>query len=165
MLVVVIVAVATGIGFSSDGVIAGVIGGIIGALIGWALWAGITYIIGTTLFRTPQTKADWGELARTLGFAQSPGVLKVFGFIPILGPLLFLIVSIWQLVAMIIAIRQALDYTSTWRAIGVAVVGLVPYVIPHRHPSVDPLTSHYPCWNHRAKQGGAPAPLMWFDKQ
>ena len=66
-------------------------------------------------------------MARTLGFAQSPGIFKVVGFIPVFGPLVFAIASIWQLVAMVVAIRQALDYTSTWRAIGVAVVGFIPY--------------------------------------
>ena len=64
-------------------------------------------------------------MARTLGYAQSPGVLKVFGVIPAVGPAVFTLVSIWVLVAMVIAIRQALDYTSTWRAAGVALIGFV----------------------------------------
>ena len=68
-------------------------------------------------------------MARTLGFAQSPGVFKVFGFIPVLGPLIFFLASIWQLVTMITAIKHALDYTSVWRAIGVALIGFIPYVI------------------------------------
>ena len=76
-----------------------------------------------------ETDANWGQLARTLGFAQSPGVLKVFAVIPGIGPLVFVLVSIWQLAAMVIAIRQALDYTSTWRAIGVAVVGFIVYAV------------------------------------
>ena len=93
------------------------------------VWAWITYFIGTTIFRTPQTEADWGQLARTLGFAQSPGVLKVFGVVPVIGPVIFGLVFVWQLVAMIIAIRQALDYTSTLRAIGVALVGFIGYAV------------------------------------
>ena len=93
----------------------------------WALWAWITHLIGTTILKTAETEANWGQLARTLGFAQSPGILKVVGFIPGIGPLLFAIASIWQLTAMVIAIRQALDLTSTWRAIGVAIVGFIPY--------------------------------------
>jgi len=76
-----------------------------------------------------ETEANWGQLARTLGFAQSPGVLKVFGFIPGIGLLFFSIASIWQLVAMVIAIRQALEFTSTWRAVGVAIVGFIPYAL------------------------------------
>ncbi len=129
MVVVVLVALATGIGTFGSGGPAGLVVGIVAGLGLWALWAWITYFVGTTLLKTAETEANWGQLARTLAFAQSPGVLKVFGFIPVLGPLVFAIASIWQLVAMVIAIRQALDYTSTWRAVGVAVIGFIPYAI------------------------------------
>ncbi|MCH8801831.1 MAG: YIP1 family protein [Chloroflexi bacterium] len=129
MAVVVLVALATGIGTLGSGGPVGLVVGIVAGLGLWALWAWITYFVGTTLLKTAETKANWGQLARTLAFAQSPGVLKVFGFIPVLGPLVFAIASIWQLVAMVIAIRQALDYTSTWRAVGVAVIGFIPYAI------------------------------------
>jgi hypothetical protein len=129
LLVVVLVALATGVGGLGVGGVRGLIGGVAIALVGWALWAGITYLIGTTLFRTAETHANWGQLARTLGFAQSPGIFKVFGLIPGVGPVIYFAVFAWQLAAMVVAIRQALDYTSTWRAIGVAVVGLIPYVI------------------------------------
>jgi len=129
MVVVVLVALATGIGTFGSGGPAGLVVGIVAGIGLWALWAWITYFVGTTLLKTAETEANWGQLARTLAFAQSPGVLKVFGFIPVLGPLVCSIASIWQLVAMVIAIRQALDYTSTWRAVGVAVVGFIPYAI------------------------------------
>jgi len=129
MSVVLLVALATGIGGLGSGGLIGLVGGIVLGIVGWALWAWITYFVGTTLFKTPETEANWGQLARTLGFAQSPGVLKVFAVIPGIGPLVFAIVSIWQLVAMVIAIRQALDYTSTWRAVGVAVVGFIAYAV------------------------------------
>lgn len=128
LLVVVLVALATGVGGLGVGGVRGLIGGVVIALVGWALWAGITYLIGTTLFRTAETHASWGQLARTLGFAQSPGIFKVFGLIPGVGPIIFYAVSAWQLAAMVIAVRQALDYASTWRAIGVVVVGFIPYV-------------------------------------
>lgn len=129
MTVVVLVALATGIGSLGSGGPLGLVFGIVLGIVGWALWAGITYFVGTTIFKTPETDANWGQLARTLGFAQSPGVLKVFAVIPGIGALVFAIVSIWQLVAMVIAIRQALDYTSTWRAVGVAVVGFIVYAV------------------------------------
>jgi len=128
LLVVVLVALATGVGRLSLGGVRGLIGGVVIALVGWALWAGITYLIGIILFRTAETHASWGQLARTLGFAQSPGIFKVFGLIPGVGQVIFYAVSIWQLAAMVIAVRQALDYASTWRAIGVVVVGFIPYV-------------------------------------
>ena len=129
MLVVVLVAVATGIGLVATGGLSGVILGIVVGLGGWAAWAWITFYIGTKLLPTADTQADWGQLARTLGFAQSPGVFKVVGLVPGVGLVIFALAAIWQLVAMIIAIRQALDYTSTWRAIGVALIGFIPYAI------------------------------------
>ena len=129
MLVVAIVAVATGIGLLGTGGLPGLIFGIIVGVAGWAIWAWITFFIGTKLLRTTATDADWGQLARTLGFAQSPGVFKVLGFIPVVGLIVFGLDAIWQLVAMIIAIRQALDYTSTWRAFGVVLIGFIPYAI------------------------------------
>ena len=129
LTVVILVALATGIGTFGTGGPAGLVVGIVAGIGLWALWAWITYFVGTTILKTGETEANWGQLARTLGFAQSPGLLKVVGFIPVLGPWVFTIASIWQLVAMVIAIRQALDFTSTWRAVGVAMVGFIPYVV------------------------------------
>ena len=129
LTVVILVALATGIGTFGTGGPAGLVVGIVAGIGLWALWAWITYFVGTTILKTGETEANWGQLARTLGFAQSPGLLKVVGFIPVLGPWVFTITSIWQLVAMVIAIRQALDFASTWRAVGVAMVGFIPYVL------------------------------------
>jgi hypothetical protein len=98
-------------------------GGVIGALIGWVAWAALTYFIGTRLLPEPQTRANVGELLRTIAFASSPGLLRVLGVIPVLGLPLYAIASVWMLVAMIVAVRQALDYTSTGRAVAVCVVG------------------------------------------
>ena len=129
MSVVFLVALAAGIGNLGSGSVIAFVVGIVAALAGWAIWAWITYLVGTSILRTPDTDANWGQLARTLGFAQSPGVLKVFAILPVVGPVVFGIVSIWQLVAMVVAIRQALDYTSTMRAIGVAVIGFIGYAV------------------------------------
>ena len=108
----------------------GLIFGIVRGLAGWALWALVTYWVGTTILNTPGTDANWGQLARTTGFAQTPGVLQVFAFIPIIGGLIALVASIWQLVAMVRAVRHALDYDSTLRAVGVVVIGFVVVIIP-----------------------------------
>jgi len=129
MTVVVIAALAAGIGTLGTGGAVGLAFGVVFGLITWAIWAYITYIIGTTLFATPETDADWGELARTTGFAQSPGLLRVFGFIPVLGPWIFFGASLWQLAAMLTAVRQALDYESSWRALGVVLVGYVVVIV------------------------------------
>ncbi len=124
MGVVVLSAVAAGIG-SANGGLLGIVIGTIGALIGWYIWAFLTYFIGTKFLPEPQTKADYGELLRTIGFSSAPGLIRVFGIIPGLTSLVFSVAGIWMLIAMVIAVRQALDYTSTWRAIGVCVIGWV----------------------------------------
>ncbi len=132
LLVVVLVAIASaigGLGAASNPLI-GLITGVVYGLVSWALWALVTFLIGTTILKTPSTVANWGQLARTTGFAQSPGVLRVFGFIPVLGPIIVFAVTLWQLVAMVIAVRQALDYESTLRAVGVVVIGFLIVIIP-----------------------------------
>jgi hypothetical protein len=117
-VVVALGAIASGIGMAREGS-GGIIAAVLGSLIGWALWAGITYLIGDKVLGGTAT---WGELLRTLGFAQAPRVLAVFGFIPGLGRLVMAIIGIWVLVAGIIAIRQALDF-STGKAVATALLG------------------------------------------
>ena len=124
-VVVVLSGLAAGIGNISTGGLSGVLGMTLAALLGWYLWAFLTYFIGTRLLAETQTQADYGELLRTLGFSSSPGVIRVLGIIPPLAPLVFLIAAIWMLVAMVIAVRQALDYTSTFRALIVCLLGWI----------------------------------------
>ena len=123
MAVVVLSSLAAGIGSIGTTGIGGLLLGTVGALIGWFIWAFITYFVGTKILPEPQTKADYGELLRTIGFSSSPGVLRIFGVVPLLGTIIFVVCGIWMLVAMIIAVRQALDYKSTWRAVGVCFIG------------------------------------------
>jgi hypothetical protein len=123
-VVVVIVAIASAIGALGDGGV-GIIGSLVGAIVGWLIWSGVTYLIGTRLFGGTAT---WGELLRTIGFAQSPGVLRVVGFVPFLGWLIALVVALWMLVAGVIAIRQALDFT-TGKAVITAVLGWLAMMV------------------------------------
>jgi hypothetical protein len=125
MGVVVLSGVAAGIGSVGTSGIAGILFGTIAALVGWYIWAYVTYFVGTKFLPEPQTKADHGELLRTIGFSSSPGILRVLGIIPFFYGIIFLITGIWMLVAMIIAVRQALDYKSTLRAVGVCVIGWI----------------------------------------
>lgn len=107
-----------------------VIPGMLKALVLWVLWATLTYLIGTRILPEPQTQANIGELLRTTGFSTAPGLLCVLGILPGLMGLTYLVASLWILVAMIIAIRQALDYEATWRAVLVCGIAfLVPFLI------------------------------------
>lgn len=103
--------------------------GLFMTLLMWALLIFIAHFVGTRLFPSSNTKAGWGELARTLGFAQSAKVLQVFVLVPALGPIIYFAAEIWVLVAIVIAIRQALDYTSTWLAVLVTIVSYIPAFI------------------------------------
>ncbi len=96
---------------------------------GWYIWAYLTYFIGTKLLPEPQTKADHGELLRTIGFSSSPGLIRVLGIVPVMRSIVFPIAAIWMLVAMLIAVRQALDYNSTLRAVGVCAVGWIVQIV------------------------------------
>ena len=124
VVVVLLAGAAGGIGLQGVGAVQSLVGGVAVALVGWVAWAALTYLIGTRLLPQPQTRADLGQLLRTLAFASAPGVLRALGVIPFLGFPIYAIASAWMLVAMIVAVRQALDYTSTGRAVAVCVVGL-----------------------------------------
>jgi len=125
MGVVVLSSIAAGIGSIGTIGVKGVILGAITALVAWYIWAYMTYFIGVKLLPEPQTKADHGELLRTIGFSSSPGLIRVLAIIPGISGIIFAIASIWMLVAMVIAVRQALDYQSTLRAVGVCMIGWV----------------------------------------
>ncbi len=125
MGIVILSSIAAGIGGISRGGFGGLLLGTITALIGWYVWAYLVYFIGTKLLPEPQTKANHGELLRTIGFASSPGLIRILCFIPGLGTIIYILASIWMLVAMVIAVRQALDYRSTLRAVGVCVIGWI----------------------------------------
>lgn len=123
-LVVVAAAISSGLGSLWYGGSI-VVWMIIAALIGWAVWAGLTYLIGTKLMPEPQTSADFGQLLRVVGFAMAPGILGVLGIIPFLGVLIRFALSVWQLAAMVVGVRQALDYSNTGRAVIVCLIGFV----------------------------------------
>ena len=125
MGVVVLSSLAAGLGSIERAGISGLFIGTIAALLGWYIWAYLTYFIGTIFLPEPQTKADIGELLRTVGFSSSPGLIRVFAIIPGLSAIIFMVASGWMLVAMVIAVRQALDYNSLPRAVGVCLIGWI----------------------------------------
>jgi len=122
--VVALVAASSAIGGLPQGT-DGVAAAIVVSITGWLLWAGITYLIGDKLLGGTAT---WGELLRTLGFAQAPGILLMLAVVPALGLVVLPFVGIWMLFTGVVAIRQALDF-GTGRAIGTALLGLIPYIL------------------------------------
>lgn len=125
--VVVLSAVAAGLGAGRG--LGGLLVGSVAALVSWYVWAYLIYWIGAKLLPEPETRANHGELLRCLGFASSAGLLRVLGVVPGLRGLAFLVAAIWMLVATVVAARQALDYRSTWRAVGVCTIGWLAQVV------------------------------------
>lgn len=94
-------------------------------LLGWGLASFVLLLVGTKLLPGRSTEADWGQMLRTVGFAESAGVFNILGFVPVLGGLLPYLTGAWILIAMVVAVRQALDYESTTRAIVVCIIAWV----------------------------------------
>ena len=134
LIVVIVVTVASVVGELLGGgedfdVVNALVIGIIRGVVSWAVWALITWIVGVTILKTEETEADWGQLARCTGFAQTPGLLHVFSFVPAVGGLISLVAFVWTFVAMVVGVRQSLDYTSTLRAFAVILIAFIPVVI------------------------------------
>ena len=103
--------------------------GVLGSIIKWFIWAFFIAFVGTKILPEPETESNTGELLRTLGFAYAPGLLIVFKFVPLIGFLIEPLVVILQLAAMTVAVRQALDFSSTVRAVGVCIVAFIVMLI------------------------------------
>tara|TARA_X000000368_G_scaffold329556_1_gene266656 strand:- start:594 stop:1175 length:582 start_codon:yes stop_codon:yes gene_type:complete len=100
--------------------------GALGSILRWVVWAFFIAFVGTRILPEPETNSNTGELLRTLGFAYAPGLLLIFQYVPLINYLpIVLIVYFLQLAAMIVAVRQALDFNSTVRAVGVCIVAFI----------------------------------------
>jgi len=128
-LVVVLVALAGGAGTIANHGIAGIFYHTLSSVVLWWVWAGITNLIGTKLLPTAQTISDQGELLRTIGFSSAPGVLMLLCLVEPISGYVFGATLLWMLVAMVVAVRQALDYTSTLRAVAVCAIGFPVYLL------------------------------------
>lgn len=124
LLVVLLAGLGAGVGnvglHSGTGAIAAVVGV---SVVGWAGWAWVIARLGTRVLPAPSTSADVGQVLRTLGFAAAPGMFRAFEAVGGLRWVLLPLTSIWMVLAMIVAIRQALDYRTTWQAVRLALLG------------------------------------------
>ncbi|CAI8018166.1 hypothetical protein GBAR_LOCUS10987 [Geodia barretti] len=142
VLVVILVTVCGAVGGVIGGLLGdasalklllGVIAGLVFGIVRWAIWVSVLSLVGGMMLRTGSTHTSWAELGRVVGFAYTPGVLSIFSFVPFVGWLFFLVGWLWTLVAVTIAVRQALDFESTGRAVAVVlltgVIGFIPWII------------------------------------
>ncbi|MDR2728739.1 MAG: hypothetical protein LBB56_06355 [Chitinispirillales bacterium] len=120
--VIILSSIAAGIGgglFTAPGILVMTVS----AFAGWFLWAFLTFFIGTRFLPQENTSAGYSKLLRTIGFASSPGLIRIFGALPALRSLVFFAASAWMVIAMVVAVREALSYTSTLRAVAVVAIG------------------------------------------
>jgi hypothetical protein len=106
----------------------GLLAGLTAVLVGWLCWSWLVFHIGARWLPGKNTQADWGQLLRTTGFAAAPGILRIAGVMPEARIPMLWLTSVWMLLAFVIAVRQALDYEETWRAVVVCLAGWVAYV-------------------------------------
>jgi hypothetical protein len=129
MTVVALSSLAEGIGALTLGGFRPFVIGIATALIGWFVWVFTVYLVGTRILPEPDTGSDLTQVLRTTGFAATPGVLRVLGLVPFLRVWIAIAVTIWMVLGMLIAVRQALDYNSFERAVGVCLIGWVAHIV------------------------------------
>ncbi|HDD35413.1 MAG TPA: hypothetical protein ENF30_01295 [Candidatus Desulfofervidus auxilii] len=112
VVIVILSSIAGGLGEAQRALFLG----IAISLISWFIWAYFIYIIGTKWLPEYQTQSNLKGMLRVLGFASAPGILRIFSVILPIRKTIFFITTIWTIIAMIVAVRQALNYKSTARA-------------------------------------------------
>lgn len=120
LIMVVVVSAAVGVGFPAPqpGLLP-LVAQTAASLVTWVVWSALVYLLGVHVFPVAATRSSLGELLRTTGFSTAPGLLMAFGRLPRVGGIIFAVAAVWMLIAMLVAVRQALDYSSLWRAIAV----------------------------------------------
>jgi hypothetical protein len=129
MLVVVLANLAAGLSVARELGFGGLVVATLISLVGWLVWAFVAYFVGTRLLPGPRTQADIGQLLRTIGFSATPGLIRVLGIFPGLDWLVSLVAALWMVAAMVVAVRQALDYDTTGRAVAVCAIGFAINVV------------------------------------
>lgn len=131
--IIALAAVAQSLGNIWTGGIFAIVFAVIAALVGYAIWALVVWAVGTKLMPEPQTSADFPEAFRVIAFAATPGLIGVVSVIPFLGWFLMLlllpIIWLWTMAAMVVAVKAVLDYTDTFKAVVVVIVGFVAYLV------------------------------------
>jgi hypothetical protein len=121
IMIALLASVATSLGMGIAGLLGGhgamwflwgLLSGLLASLVGWFAWVLITYFFGTTVFKGPEKDVSFGSLIRTMGFANSPGVVRILCFMPLIGWVITLLVGIWTLAAGVVAVMQTFEFTA-----------------------------------------------------
>ena len=89
------------------------------AILTWFIWAILIYVLGVKIFPDKQTKVSFKKVLTAVGFAHAPGLLRVFAGTPeLMIPIIF-ITQFWIFAALIISIRQILNFKSNLKSFGI----------------------------------------------
>lgn len=95
------------------------------SVVAWLSWGALVYYLGTRALPDSETSADLGQVLRTLGFAAAPGLFRAFEVFGGMRWLVLPLTALWMIAAMVVALRQALDYSTTGRAVALAALGWI----------------------------------------
>ena len=99
--------------------------GALGSVVSWIIWSMFVVFVGTKILPEPHTSSNTGELLRVLGFASAPGLLYALKIFPFMIDLVQVVIPFLKIAAFTVAVRQALDFQSTVRAVGVSIVAMI----------------------------------------
>ena len=125
MMAVFIYSAASAYGGFARGGVAGINFGMITTIIGWYIWAFSAYFVGRRFLPEAETEGNRKAVLRAMGFASAPGLIRLLGLIPNMAGTTLLIASVWMFVAAVVAIKQAMNYQSIYRAAGVCMIGWI----------------------------------------
>ena len=89
------------------------------AILTWFIWAILIYVLGVKIFPDKQTNVSCKKVLTPVGFAHAPGLLRFFAVTPeLMIPIIF-ITQFWIFAALIISIRQILNFKSNLKSFGI----------------------------------------------
>lgn len=137
IILLMVVAIATGIGTLDNGNIGDVGPASTLVIIGWFVWSSLVFLVSRK-FRgfaprptegVTTSRADWSSIARVMAFAQAPGLLRIFGLVSGLGLVAAMAALLWQFAAMTVGLRAVMRYESHRRALALLAIAFTPYLI------------------------------------
>jgi hypothetical protein len=127
--IVAVVSAAVSILFGLGDIVAALIAAVVGLIftfLGYFVWSFVIYFLGTRVFNGT---ADYPEMQRTLAYSYTPQIFSFVNVVPVVGPILGLVVSLWSAYLAFVAIRQGLDLDTTKAAITTIVSWIVLAII------------------------------------
>lgn len=126
---VAIYAMATGFGtFSMIGGTAVNIG-LLSAMIAWYVWAFSLFYFGTRFLGGRTTSVDRKTIMRVTAFACAPGIFRLLGIIPKTTTIVFIVTSLWILIAAVIGLKAVFSESHSSKLAALTIVTWVAATI------------------------------------